>query len=114
VRCDVPKGVLKEGLEPVKVTADGNCLFRSISKVITGSEDDHLLFKLAVVVHGCSNEQHYQKNIHVCNISTKMDQRWHDALLVYLLVVLVCVFFNFNFFFNNVLSTVHIFLPFSK
>ncbi|CAB3995432.1 Hypothetical predicted protein [Paramuricea clavata] len=81
VRCDVPKGVLKEGLEPVKVTGDGNCLFRSISKVITGSEDAHLLFKLAVVIHGCSNEQHYQKNIHICNISTKMDQRWHDVVV---------------------------------
>jgi hypothetical protein len=78
-------------LEPGKVTGDGNCLFQSISKVITGSEDDHLLFKLAMVIHGCSNEQYYQKNIHVCNNSTKMDQRWHDALLVYRLVVLVCV-----------------------
>jgi hypothetical protein len=56
VRCDVPKRVLK-GLEPGKITGDGNCLFQSISKVITGSEDDHLLFKLAMVIHGCSNEQ---------------------------------------------------------
>ena len=65
VRSGVPKKILEEGLEPVKVKGDGNCLFRAISKVITGSEDDHVLFRLATVKQGCLNEQHYRKNIQV-------------------------------------------------
>ena len=55
---DVPKKALEEGLEPVKVKGDGNCLFRSISKIITENEDDHLLFRLTTVKQGCLNKQY--------------------------------------------------------
>ena len=64
--CDVPKSVLKAGWEPGKITGDGNCFFRTISKVITGCEDDHLLFKLILIGHACLSEQYYRKNIQVC------------------------------------------------
>ena len=65
MRGDVPKKALKGGLEPVRVKGGGNCLFRSISKIITGSEDDHLLFRLATVKQGCLNEQQYRKSVQV-------------------------------------------------
>lgn len=55
--------MLKASWEPVAVTADGNCLFRSISRALTGNEDDYALLKLAVIVHGCTNEAFYRKNV---------------------------------------------------
>ena len=66
VRCDVPKKVLKNGWEPVNVTGDGNCFFRSISNILTGSEDHHFLYKLALMHHGCVREHFYRMNVQVC------------------------------------------------
>ena len=68
MRCHVPKKVLKDGWEPVKVEGDGNCLFRTISKVLTGDEYHHLKIKLSLVIHACTREEYYKKNILVRKI----------------------------------------------
>ena len=31
--------------------ADGNCLFRALSYVLTGSEDDHMAIRVAILNH---------------------------------------------------------------
>ena len=38
----------KQGREPDKVIGDGNCLFRALSRNITGVEDHHLLLRKAI------------------------------------------------------------------
>ena len=58
--------MLKNGWEPVKVMADGNCLFRSLSVLLTGVEDHLKLIKLATIRHGCTNEKYYIKNANMC------------------------------------------------
>ena len=67
--------MLKNGWEPVTVAGDGNCLFRSVSKILTGSEDQHLLFRLATVYHGCVNEQYHRKNVEVCRYTSNNESQ---------------------------------------
>ena len=42
-RCDV------QGLEPVTITPDGNCLYYSISKVLFGTENYWVLVKIGAI-----------------------------------------------------------------
>ena len=57
--------LLENGWEPVKVLEDRNCLFQSISMLLTGEEDHHKLIKLAVIAHGCANGKYYLKNVNI-------------------------------------------------
>lgn len=65
MRCQVPKTVLKDGWEPGRVIADGNCFFRTIATVVTGMENQYPIFKMKMISQGCSKEEHYRKNIQV-------------------------------------------------
>ena len=38
-----------QGLEPVTITPDGNCLYRSISKVLFGTEKYWALVKIGAI-----------------------------------------------------------------
>ena len=38
-----------QGLEPVTITPDGNCLYRSISKVLFGTENYWALVKIGAI-----------------------------------------------------------------
>ena len=42
-RCDI------QGLEPVTITPDGNCLYRSISKILFGTEKYWALVKIGAI-----------------------------------------------------------------
>ena len=44
--------------------ADGNCLFRALSYVITGSEDDHMAIRVAILNH-MTSIAHLLLGVHV-------------------------------------------------
>ena len=60
--------------------ADGNCLFRSLSMIITGSQDEHLALRSAIINHMHSIQHHLigshiaHKSVNAYIHSTRMDQ----------------------------------------
>lgn len=50
---------IPKGLHAVEVHGDGNCLFRSISVALFGTEKYSTLLRLAAVCHGVDHFNHY-------------------------------------------------------
>ena len=44
---------------PVKTIGDGNCMYRSVSRLLTGSESYHMLLRLLTVIEIVSNNLYY-------------------------------------------------------
>ena len=47
------------GLVPIKCGADGNCLPRSVSRVVRGNEEHHLEFRSQIAIEAITNKQLY-------------------------------------------------------
>ena len=47
------------GLVPIKCGADGNCLPRSVSRVVRGNEEHHLEFRSRIAIEAITNKQLY-------------------------------------------------------
>ena len=54
--------VIPESHVPVDVTADGNCLPRSLSRIVYGSERNHLEIRVRLVLDGVLNKTMYLNN----------------------------------------------------
>ena len=48
-----------QGLTPIKVARDGNCLYRAISILMCGNENQHLESRLRCVLEFAQNPEYY-------------------------------------------------------
>ena len=55
-----------EGLTLLEICGDENCLFRSISHGVYGSEDHHLVISLLTAIEMASNHPFYDVNVKEC------------------------------------------------
>ena len=51
------------------ITGDGNCLFRSFAYIMTGSEDQHMALRTAILQH-MIDVRHFILGHHVLNYSS--------------------------------------------
>jgi hypothetical protein len=51
--------VMLSQYQPLKAVGDGNCLYRAVSKSLTGSEKHHKLLRLQTLLELILNERHY-------------------------------------------------------
>ena len=52
------------------IPGDGNCLFRSFSYIITGSEDQHVAVRAAILNHMVNNIAHFLLGFHIVDYSS--------------------------------------------
>ena len=60
VQAGSPIHALTPPTRKVGITGDGNCMFRAISYIVTGSEDCHLGVRVAVVNYMCELHVRYR------------------------------------------------------
>ena len=52
--------LFKQGREPDRVLGDGNCLFRALSRALTGVEDHHIALRKTIAEFEASNTTTFQ------------------------------------------------------
>ena len=61
-----------------RIAGDGNCLFRSLSYVVTGSEDQHVAIRQRIVLH-MFKISHLLLGIHVPNRYRSVEEYFRDT-----------------------------------
>ncbi|XP_053391468.1 uncharacterized protein LOC128554245 [Mercenaria mercenaria] len=84
---NIVQSVMNTVYIPIGTIGDGNCLYRAVSSVVTGSEDNHVLLRLITALELINNRSFYDTKkphndfINDCRIVTsEYDKLVHDAI----------------------------------
>jgi hypothetical protein len=80
---------------PIKTIGDGNCLFRSISKCLNGSEEQHILLRLLSALELIENESYYKSDQFLADdriLKAEYSNLLHDVIGLYTWSVVELIF----------------------
>lgn len=68
-----------KGLEPKQTFGDGNCLYRAMSKIISGNENRHVELRVRTFIELCCNKDKYLNNCYLKEL-TGLDDYMENLL----------------------------------